>query len=121
MTMNHPTSKAVSLFLSLGLATSLAACGTTPPPAEDGGEEGGALPQESAPRAMVEPTQTATLVANESTIPSPDAAKDAEKGESGEGYESDDDDYDDDYDDEAGEGYESDDDDDDEAGEGYES
>jgi hypothetical protein len=118
MTMNHPTSKAVSLFLSLGLATSLAACGTTPPPAEDGGEEGGALPQESSPHALVEPTQTATLVANESTTPSLDAAKDDEKGESGEGYESDDDDYDD----EAGEGYESDDDyDDDEAGEGYES
>ncbi|RMF67704.1 MAG: hypothetical protein D6742_06930 [Cyanobacteria bacterium J069] len=92
-------SKAVALFLSIGLAATLNACGA----ADAGGEEGGAVSPNPSPSSQdgesgesgALPKQSSVLKADQpATVNSPAALRFAsngergESGERGEGYES---------------------------------
>ena len=70
-------SKAVALFLSLGLATTVAACGKAAP---DGGEEGGSVaPPNSAQTSQDQPSDGAMGSKTTADTPTP---TDAESGKS---------------------------------------
>lgn len=91
-------SKAVALFLSIGLATTLTACGTTD---AGGGEEGGTVSPSPSPssqdgeggegdKSSALPTQSSVLkAAQPTTLNSSTALLFASNGEQGESSESD--------------------------------